>query len=98
MTIAMENMHAFNNHLPVKVRFGEGIAETLPEVIKEVESKKPFLMVDECIEKFNPAAAALINKVKAACDVTILKSQLANQPFKWLKMPFRHLKRLVAIQ
>ena len=37
MTIAMENMHAFNNHLPVKVRFGEGIAETLPEVIKEVD-------------------------------------------------------------
>lgn len=69
----MENMHAFNNHLPVKVRFGDGIAETLPEVIKEVDSKKPFLMVDEGIEKFNPAAAALINKVKASCDVTIFE-------------------------
>ena len=69
----MENIHAFNNHLPVKVRFGEGIAETLPEVIKEVDSKKPFLMVDEGIEKFNPAAAALIDKVKAASNVTIFE-------------------------
>jgi alcohol dehydrogenase len=69
----MENMSAFNNHLPVKVRFGEGIAETLPEVIKEVESKKPFLMVDEGIEKFNPAAAALIEKVKSTSSVTIFE-------------------------
>ncbi len=69
----MENIHAFNNHLPVKVRFGEGIAETLPEVIKEVDSKKPFLMVDEGIEKFNPAAAALIDKVKVASNVTIFE-------------------------
>ena len=71
----MENMSAFNNHLPVKVRFGEGIAESLPEVIKEVASKKPFLMVDEGIEKFNPAAAALIEKVKATSDVTIFKTR-----------------------
>ena len=50
---------AFNNQLPVKIRFGEGISDTLPEVIKEVDSKKVFLMVDEGIEKFNPAAAEI---------------------------------------
>ena len=56
----MEQLAAFNNHLPVKVRFGNGIAKTLPDVIKEVESNHIFLMVDEGIEKFNQAAADLI--------------------------------------
>ena len=57
----MDVLGAFNNHLPVKVRFGEGIAKTLPDVIKEVEGKHIFLMVDDGIEKFNPAAASLID-------------------------------------
>ena len=69
----MSALGAFNNHLPVKIRFGENISETLPDVIKEVESKKAFLMVDEGIEKFNPAAAALIKKVQAATDVVIFE-------------------------
>jgi alcohol dehydrogenase len=69
----MDTLSAFNNHLPVKIRFGENISETLPEVIKEVASKKAFLMVDEGIEKFNPAAAALIKKVKSASDVVIFE-------------------------
>ena len=64
---------AFNNHLPVKIRFGENIAETLPDVIKEVASKKAFLMVDAGIEKFNPAAAALIKKAQSACDVVVFE-------------------------
>ncbi len=64
---------AFNNHLPVKIRFGENIAETLPDVIKEVASKKAFLMVDAGIEKFNPAAAALIKKAQNASDVVVFE-------------------------
>jgi len=61
----MEQLGAFNNHLPVKIRFGNGIAKTLPDVIKEVDSKHIFLMVDEGIEKFNPAAAELIKILEA---------------------------------
>jgi alcohol dehydrogenase class IV len=57
----MAQLTAFNNHLPVKIRFGDGIAKTLPDVIAEVNSSHVFLMVDDGIEKFNPAAAALIN-------------------------------------
>ena len=58
-------MENFNNHLPVKIRFGEGISKTLPAVIGEVSSKHVFLMVDAQIEKFNPAAGDLINVLKA---------------------------------
>ena len=57
-------MENFNNHLPVKIRFGEGISKTLPAVIGEIASQHVFLMVDAQIEKFNPAAGDLINDLK----------------------------------
>ena len=67
----MDNISAFNNHLPVKVRFGEGVAETLPAVVAELGASKVFLMVDKDIEKFNPAAAKLIDQMKAASGITV---------------------------
>jgi len=67
----VEQITAFNNHLPVKVRFGEGIAQTLPAVVAELGASKVFLMVDEGIEKFNPAAAALIDLLKAAPEISV---------------------------
>lgn len=67
----MENIEAFNNHLPVKVRFGEGRALTLPDVLAEVGASKVFLMVDEGIEKFNPAAKAGMDKLASAPGITV---------------------------
>ena len=52
----MDLIGAFNNHLPVRIRFGEGVGATLPAVIDELGAKRIFVMVDEGIEKFNPAA------------------------------------------
>jgi alcohol dehydrogenase len=66
----VDNITAFNNHLPVKVRFGEGVAETLPAVVAELGTSKVFLMVDKDIEKFNPAAAKLIEQMKTATGIT----------------------------
>jgi len=67
----MENFGAFNNHLPVKVRFGEGKALTLPDVVVECGADKVFLMVDEGIGKFNPAAQACIDNLLAATGLVI---------------------------
>ena len=67
----MENLVAFNNHLPVKVRFGEGVAQTLPAVVAELGASKVFLMVDKDIEKFNPAAAKLIDQMNSASGITV---------------------------
>lgn len=67
----MENIAAFNNHLPVKVRFGEGVANTLPEVVTELGASKVFLMVDKDIEKFNPGAANLIEQMNAANGISV---------------------------
>lgn len=67
----MDNITAFNNHLPVKVRFGEGVAETLPAVVAELGASKVFLMVDKDIEKFNPSAAKLIDQMNAAAGISV---------------------------
>ena len=57
--------------MPVKVRFGEGKAETLADVIAEFNATKVFLMVDEGIGTFNPAAQATIEKLSAHKNLTI---------------------------
>jgi alcohol dehydrogenase len=62
---------AFNNHLPVKVRFGEGIANTLPDVITELGAQNVFLMVDAGIEKFNPAAKSVIDHLVTVSGLTV---------------------------
>jgi len=67
----MEDIGSFNNHLPVKVRFGEGKALNLPDVISESGATKVFLMVDEGIEKFNPAAKACIDNLISHSEFTV---------------------------
>ncbi|CAB4547687.1 MAG: iron-containing alcohol dehydrogenase [Actinobacteria bacterium] len=67
----MNNIEAFNNHLPVKVRFGEGVAVSLPVVIDELGAKKVFLMVDAGIEKFNPAAKSIIDRLVTISHLTV---------------------------
>ena len=67
----MENVAAFNNHLPVKIRFGEGKALTLPDVVIEAGASTVFLMVDEGIGKFNKAAQACIDNLMSNTGITV---------------------------
>lgn len=67
----MDSIAAFHNHLPVKVRFGEGVAETLPAVVAELGASKVFLMVDEGIGRFNPAAEKLIRQLQSAQGISV---------------------------
>jgi alcohol dehydrogenase len=67
----MNMITAFNNHLPVKVRFGESIANSLPAVISELGAQKVFLMVDAGIEKFNPSAKSVIDHLLTVGDLTV---------------------------
>ena len=63
----------FNNHLPVKIRFGEGVASSLPDVLGELEATRVFLMVDEGIEQFNPAAAEVLSSLAGHSGLTITR-------------------------
>ena len=69
-------MHAipdFANHLPVKVRFGDGVADTLPVVLDELGATSVFLMVDEGIEQHNPAVAALLGRLADRADLQVTR-------------------------
>jgi choline dehydrogenase len=64
---------AFANHLPVKIRFGEGIATSLPAALDELGAASVFLMVDEGIETHNPAAAQVLAGLAARADIAVTR-------------------------
>ncbi len=67
----MDIIEPFANHLPVKVRFGEGISHTLPDVLHEIGSTSVLVMVDEGIERFNPHAADLLQRLAGTPELEI---------------------------
>jgi choline dehydrogenase len=64
---------AFGNHLPVKIRFGDGRAAELPGVLAELGTSRVFVMVDEGIDKFNPAVATLLADLAATDGLSVTK-------------------------
>ena len=69
----MHTIPAFGNHLPVKVRFGEGVSGNLPDVLAEVGASQVFLMVDEGIEQHNPAVAGLLAMLGGRPELTVTR-------------------------
>ena len=69
----MSIINPFSNHLPVKIRFGEGVAMTLPTVLTELGVSRPFLMIDEGIEQFNPAVKALMDVLLSLNGISITR-------------------------
>ncbi|MEI6701764.1 MAG: iron-containing alcohol dehydrogenase [Actinomycetota bacterium] len=69
----MDAISPFGNHLPVKIRFGVGVASSLPAVLQELDATSVFVMVDEGIEQFNPAAAELLQLLAAAPGITMTR-------------------------
>ncbi len=53
---------AFGNHLPVRIRFGEGVAATLPDVLAGDGLERPFLLIDRGLDAI-PAIAAVVGAV-----------------------------------
>jgi alcohol dehydrogenase len=58
----MDPVAAFGNHLPVRIRFGEGVAATLPDVLAGDGVSRPFLLIDRGLDGI-PAIAALVDAV-----------------------------------
>lgn len=69
----MNDISPFANHLPVKIRFGEGVSSTLPAVLAELGATSVFLMIDEGIEKHNPAVATLLSDLFGRGDLSITR-------------------------
>ncbi|HVI37358.1 MAG TPA: iron-containing alcohol dehydrogenase, partial [Gaiellales bacterium] len=56
----------FRNHLPVKIRFGDGVASQLGAVLDEEGAERPFLIMDRGLDQFVPGVAAAIAPLEAA--------------------------------
>lgn len=67
----MNLITSFANHLPVKIRFGEGVSSTLPAILTEIGATNIFLMVDEGIEQHNPAVGELLRQLVAVSSLEI---------------------------
>ncbi len=55
----VEQIPPFGNHLPVRIRFGEGVIAGLPEILRSDGCSHAFLVVDEVVEGIPQVAAAL---------------------------------------
>ena len=58
----IEPVAAFGNHLPVRIRFGEGVAASLPDMLAGDGLSRPFLLLDRGLDGI-PAIAGVIGAV-----------------------------------
>ncbi|GAA2124884.1 iron-containing alcohol dehydrogenase [Nocardioides bigeumensis] len=61
----------FDNHLPVRVRFGDGVAASLPALVSGQGWSHVFVIVDEGLAAHNPAVAALLEELAVTASLTI---------------------------
>jgi alcohol dehydrogenase class IV len=64
---------AFNNHLPVKVRFGDGTAAELVPILRGLGATSVLLLVDDGIAQFNPAAATVIDTLETEFGTSLAR-------------------------
>jgi choline dehydrogenase len=50
----------FDNHLPVRIRFGDDVARLLPSAIEDLGAARVLVVLDQGLEEHNPAAAAAL--------------------------------------
>jgi choline dehydrogenase len=59
VTPTLDPIAAFANHLPVRIRFGEGAVGALPDVLQGEGARRLFAVLDEVVAGLDPVAAAL---------------------------------------
>ncbi len=55
----MDPIAPFRNHLPVRIRFGEGAIATLPDALEAEGASRPFVVVDDFMQGVPAVASAL---------------------------------------
>ena len=56
----------FRNHLPVKIRFGEGVAGDLAGVLTDEGVTRPLIVIDAGLEDLIPGVAAALTELRTA--------------------------------
>ncbi|MGC9221242.1 MAG: iron-containing alcohol dehydrogenase family protein [Solirubrobacteraceae bacterium] len=57
---------AFNNHLPVRIQFGDGVANQLADVAKQLQAQRALVIIDEGLEENNPGVAESLQTLQEA--------------------------------
>lgn len=68
-----EIVPAFFNHLPVRVRFGDGVALELPEIVAEAGAGSALVVIDADLERLSPAVASTLEALSAT-GIDVLRS------------------------
>jgi choline dehydrogenase len=55
-------VRAFRNHLPVRIRFGDGVSEELAEVLASEGAVRPLVVVDEGLADLVPGVARMLDQ------------------------------------
>jgi len=56
----------FRNHLPVKIRFGDGVASELAGVLADEGASRPFVIIDRGLPELVPGVAAALEPLTGA--------------------------------
>jgi alcohol dehydrogenase len=54
-----DTIAAFGNYLPVRIRFGDGVAQSLRDVLAADGSTRPFLLIDAGLDRIAQVASAI---------------------------------------
>jgi alcohol dehydrogenase class IV len=57
---------AFRNHLPVKIRFGDGVSTDLASVLEEEGASRPFVIIDRGLDELIPGVAQALAPLSGA--------------------------------
>jgi choline dehydrogenase len=68
---------AFANHLPIRIRFGEGVSGELVDVLRAEGCEHPFVAIDEGLEELVPAVASALEAL----------DRHGIEPFRFVKKP-----------
>ncbi|WP_320669017.1 iron-containing alcohol dehydrogenase family protein [Patulibacter defluvii] len=75
-----QTMAPFANHLPVRIRFGEGVAHELPAIVAEAGADCALVVIDDGLERVNPAVGAVLDALTAAGIVVVRSPKGAGEP------------------
>jgi alcohol dehydrogenase len=60
-----EPIPPFGNHLPVRIRFGEGAVASLPDALAAEGASRPFVVVDDAVQSLPAIASVLAGLAEA---------------------------------
>jgi len=70
---------AFNNHLPVNIHFGDGRSAELPQILDELGSRRPALILDPSLGGI-PAVEQLIDMLETSIAETFVLTTEPGEP------------------